>query len=68
MTSKDKKGENPFGKSEQIPWTEGENQRWREGYDAGMKTALRENDEAINVGRAILNVLDGRYEFKKEDY
>ena len=41
---------------------------WREGYDLGMKNALRENDIAIKIGRAIVDALDSRYEFQKEDY
>lgn len=41
---------------------------WRDGYEAGLKKALRDNDEAIKIGSAILDVLDNRYEFSKEEY
>lgn len=41
---------------------------WREGFEAGSKNTIRENSLALQLGNAILNALDGRYEFKKEDY
>lgn len=41
---------------------------WRKGYDLGIQTALRQNDEAIKIGLAILAVLDNRYEFSQKDY
>lgn len=41
---------------------------WRKGYDLGVKQALQSNDEALQIGRAILAVLDDRYQFKEEDY
>lgn len=41
---------------------------WREGFEAGVKSANRENDIAIRIGRAILDALDDRYEFAKEDF
>jgi len=44
------------------------NDKWREGYDAGMKNAMKMTDNERKIGRAILDVLDGRYEFKEEDY
>ncbi len=47
---------------------EKETEAWKRGYDAGMKTALYQNSKALALGNAILNVLDERYEFAKEDY
>ncbi len=44
------------------------NKKWREGYDFGMKNALQQNSIEIEIGRAIINALDRRYEFKEEDY
>lgn len=41
---------------------------WRKGYDLGVEAALRENDIAIKIGRAILDALDDRYKFKNNDY
>ena len=41
---------------------------WRKGYDLGVQKTLRDNEQAIEIGRVILNTLDERYEFKKEDY
>ncbi len=41
---------------------------WREGYDLGVKTALIENDKAIQIGRAIMDVLYNTFETLKEDY
>lgn len=41
---------------------------WKKGYDQGMKNAIYENNAALKIGSAILDVLDTRYEFKKEDY
>ena len=41
---------------------------WRKGYDIGFKAAMREHDEAVKIGNAVLDVLDNRYQFKKEDY
>lgn len=41
---------------------------WKEGYESGHKAATREEDSAIKIGRAILDVLDNRYEFAEEDY
>ena len=45
-----------------------ESEIWRKGYDLGVQNTLRDNDEALKLGRAILNVLDNRYEFKEEEY
>lgn len=41
---------------------------WRKGFEAGASSIMRENDVAIKLGRAILDALDDRYEFRKEDY
>lgn len=41
---------------------------WRRGYDAGVKTTMNQNSAALRIGNAVLNALDGRYEFKEEDY
>lgn len=41
---------------------------WKEGYDSGCKSTLHNEGAAIKIGRAILDVLDNRYEFAKEDY
>lgn len=41
---------------------------WRKGYDLGMQTTLQQNDIALRIGRAVLDAMDSRYEFKKEDY
>ncbi len=45
-----------------------EDSDWRRGYNLGVQTAMRQNDIAIKIGRAILDALDERYEFSKEDY
>lgn len=45
-----------------------ENYAWRCGFADGMKQAIRQNSTALEIGNAILNVLDGHYEFIKEDY
>lgn len=39
---------------------------WIEGYNKGYKTALEDKKEAIEIGEAIIKVLDKRYEFKNE--
>lgn len=41
---------------------------WRKGYDLGTRNALEKNSAALQIGNAILAVLDNRYEFAKEDY
>jgi hypothetical protein len=41
---------------------------WKDGFEIGVKTALRDNDTAIKLGLAMLEILDRRYEPKKEDY
>ena len=41
---------------------------WRKGYDLGVQQTLRENNIALKIGKAILEALDERYEFKEEDY
>jgi len=44
------------------------NKRWREGFECGVKTSLRENDVAIRIGKAIIDALYDVFEPKKEDY
>lgn len=41
---------------------------WRNGYDTGYQAAVREHRVAFQLGRAILDAIDDRYEFKKEEY
>jgi hypothetical protein len=41
---------------------------WKKGYDLGVKMTLKDNDAAIQIGNAILSVLDNRYEFCERDY
>lgn len=41
---------------------------WRKGYNLGMKNTIRQNSLAIQIGSAIIQALDERYEFKNEDY
>lgn len=41
---------------------------WQKGYEAGANMVLREHGNAMKLGKAILDVLDDIYEFKKEDY
>lgn len=48
--------------------TKEEGKIWKEGYDAGIKSALRDNAMALKMAHAILDVMDERYEFKEEDY
>lgn len=46
------------------PINKGERERqkvWLEGYDAGRRDTMNSNEEAINLGNAILEVLDRRY-------
>jgi len=47
---------------------EEKNQIWREGYDLGVKNTLSENDAALQIGRAILSVLDNRYATTETEY
>lgn len=42
--------------------------QWQRGYEAGFAMFLRENEVYVKVGKAIVEALDDRYEFKKEDY
>jgi hypothetical protein len=48
--------------------TDQEAKIWKEGYEAGAKMVLNQNDKEIKIGKAIMEVLDERYEFKQEDY
>lgn len=48
--------------------TDQENEIWRNGFEMGLKSALRENDKAIKLGRAIIDVMYEIFETKKEDY
>lgn len=41
---------------------------WKEGYQLGIKVTLKENDKALRIGKVIIDTLDERYEFQKEDY
>lgn len=41
---------------------------YQDGLARGMEITLRQNDIEISIGRAILEALDKRYEFQKEDY
>jgi len=41
---------------------------WRKGYDLGVQKTLRDNEIALKIGRAIVDALDNRYEFQKENY
>lgn len=34
---------------------------WLEGYGAGIRDAINNNEEAIKIGNAIIEVLDRRY-------
>ena len=34
---------------------------WLNGYEAGRRDTINNNEEAINLGNAILEVLDRRY-------
>jgi len=36
-------------------------------YKQGHASAIRENEEAIHIGQAILDVLDQRYQFQDND-
>lgn len=36
-------------------------------YEQGHDAAIRENEEAIHIGQAILKVLDQRYQFQNND-
>lgn len=47
---------------------EEKNTEWRKGYDLGVSITLRNNEDAIQIGRAILDVLDRRYEGIRKDY
>lgn len=49
-------------------WTEGDYDIWRVGYEDGLARNERDNEAALNIGRAIIAELDKRYEFAKEDY
>ncbi len=54
-------------KGERCSYCRRENE-WKKGYDLGCQNALRENNVAIKMGKAIMDILDDRYEFKEEDY
>lgn len=41
---------------------------WQKGYDLGVSVTLDRNDAALQIGQAILAVLDNRYGFAKQDY
>lgn len=45
-----------------------ENLHWRVGYAQGMKEGERINNKALNIGRAIMNVMYETFETAKEDY
>lgn len=45
-----------------------EHEAWRRGYDLGVQKTLRDNEDAIKIGKAILDVMGDRFEFKQEDY
>jgi len=40
---------------------------WRKGYDFGVQQTLRDHDDLIKIGKALMEVFDKRYELKKED-
>lgn len=48
--------------------TDEESKAWKEGYAAGMKQALHVESKAIQLGRAILDIMYETFECKKEDY
>lgn len=41
---------------------------WREGFEAGAKSVQRENDKAIKIGNAILDVMYETFATHEEDY
>ena len=41
-------------------------EKWREGYESGVKIALQQNNIAIKIGSVIIDTLDGRYKFADE--
>lgn len=40
---------------------------WRKGYEMGMQTILHQEEAALRIGRAILEALDDRYQYRQED-
>ena len=54
---------------EKIKALEKENaDKWRDGYDAGMKQFLRNNQKAMKIGEVIMEVMYDTFETTKEDY
>jgi hypothetical protein len=47
--------------------TKEEAEIWRRGYEQGIRNTLKENEDAIAIGKSIISVLDSRYEFKDEN-
>ena len=43
-----------------------EREAWRRGFEQGMETVLRQNEEPLKIGEAILVVLDKRYDKRYE--
>jgi len=41
---------------------------WREGYEAGLRTAQDNNKDAIKIGDAILEVMYSKFSTLPEDY
>ena len=44
-----------------------ESKIWREGFEAGAKSVQRQNDKAIKIGNAILEVMYETFETYQED-
>ena len=54
-------------KKEEKLYTEKQlGEKWREGYESGIKIALQQNATAVKIGNAILDALDDRYKFADE--
>ncbi len=41
---------------------------WREGFEAGAKSVQKQNDKAIKIGKAILDVMYETFATQEEDY
>ena len=47
--------------------TEKESKIWKEGYEAGVKMVMRSNEDSIEIGKAILEIMYKRFQTLSEE-
>lgn len=48
--------------------SDAETQAWKEGFEAGVRTQEAQNEKALQIGRAVMDVMWNTFQPKKENF